>query len=578
MKKIIVALIIFVGLAIGVTTGLILQKNKWNKNNFSASNLENLNSDTNNGQDKVEQEKELQENIEYHQNVNDNTPGVSLTDFYDENDLIWEQIEYSEDTIEGWYYQIKGLKNKEVEKKVNEKLKKSAIVTAKNRYSLSKNKENKLKFKQYKMSSFSNVLSVANLLENNYYESQNTFVSLDLNTGNELKIEDLFTKDADILGTIRHAFYSQLGYDLVYDDHSTIYQNVDEIELQKIIKEYKTTEYINFGFTPEILIVILRDKEVRIPFSIDIAIYSRFLSKESLFENDNIGFKNIHVFSNINPDNLTKEIVRKQKGNVIVDYTITSYLKNFKDAENKVIKDLKDKIEEDIRIINEQLPEGKVAYFENSFTIHEIGGDENFVEEDIFDKKDNEVDEFDNYLKLDDVFILCPYNPSYTVINKDEYEKFYEKRVNDGFSCRIEWYSLMMDRDYNYYNYYNELSYCKCEDITFSSYNYSKDGNFLNFASGGNGWKYILKDGISEKEFKKLLWSKEYEGSPTEEELANIFVEMRTRVSSNLCLNFYYKYYHKATNYYQDKYLYSYTSRYHEIRTDLPYMNYYIEI
>lgn len=225
MKKIILALTIFVGLAIGTTTGLILQRNNFIKSEYSA--LETNSGDNNsiifendNKENEFFEEEKNQLSIksEYHQNVNDNAPGTNLEDFYDENDLIWEKIEYSEDTIEGSYYQIKGLKNKEVEKKINDKLKTSAITTAKNRYSLSEYKENKLKFKQYKMSSFSNVISVANIENNesyNYYDKNNTFENFDLNTGNELKVEDLFTKDAEILNIIRKSFYKTLGEDLI---------------------------------------------------------------------------------------------------------------------------------------------------------------------------------------------------------------------------------------------------------------------------------------------------------------------------------------------------------------------------
>lgn len=348
-----------------------------------------------------------------------------------------------------------------------------------------------------------------------------------------------------------------------------MYQKVDEIELQKIIKEFKNTEYVNFGFTPEKLVITLRDNQVIIylsEYSDVIAIYSRYLSKESLYENDDISLKHIHVFSNVNPDNLTKEVVVKQEGNVIVDYTITSYLKVFKDAENKVVKDLKAKIEEDIRKINELLPEDKVAYFENSFTIYEVGEGEDFKKNTFYEWENND-DTINECIELKKGLIYCNYHPTYIVLLKEEYEKFYKIRLENGINCSIMVNSNELVRT-NYFYYKDILSYYKEEYVVpyyGFSYCYSRTGETLNFTLAGNGWKYILKDQINEKTFKEMLWRKKYKESLTEEELEKIFVRMYIDGSKGFYLDFYYKD--------DSNFLYMYNSKYKVTIFELPYLN-----
>ena len=239
ISKILLILTIFCGLAIGITSGMIINKNISLSKNQISNNLKQDN------YLKDDSEKELNNNltdkdfvfdnqanttytnigIEYHQNVNDNAPGAKLNDYYDENDLKWTKLNYQDEYIDVEYYQISGLKNKTIEKQINEKIRKSALEQANAKYD--SQTKNKVKIKQYKMSSFANVISISNI-ESDYNLIDNTYINIDLNTGKELKIEDLFTKDADILGIIRGSFYRLMGI-LDEDDEDSenvLYTNV----------------------------------------------------------------------------------------------------------------------------------------------------------------------------------------------------------------------------------------------------------------------------------------------------------------------------------------------------------------
>ena len=287
----------------------------------------------------------------YHQSIQDNVEGIELNDIFYENPITWNRVDYNiSNEVVGTYYQISGLKNKEVENKVNEKLKKSfeqfvednkefiirEVMNAikEEEYSYENNWTNRKIDKPYVLqqevlSSFGNVISCANYFNKNYgslrnYSSNNDtplnitneFVNINLNNGSDLKFEELFTKDADFVRLIGNAYHSNIRDVFEYYEYS---DNQDwikidntlnfspeniEIKIEKLIKTFKSSEKTSFGFSPSRLFLSINGQRAEISLkenNYDVAIYSRFLN-DDIFEN-NHNKNGIRVFTDVTYDN-----------------------------------------------------------------------------------------------------------------------------------------------------------------------------------------------------------------------------------------------------------------------------------
>ena len=166
MKKLIIFVIVFAMVAIGITAGLIITKN-----------------DVNNDEMETENKQEIAETAELINEPKEKT--INLYGTYEQNNLKTEEIEYyveSEDkNIK--ILQIKGLKNKSVENKINNSLKEKAIEAINSNIELYAN--------------FSNVISSA-------------YGNYRLTDGEKIELEDLFTKDTDLRSIVRMALYRDL--------------------------------------------------------------------------------------------------------------------------------------------------------------------------------------------------------------------------------------------------------------------------------------------------------------------------------------------------------------------------------
>ena len=264
MKRLLVVLLLITMLAFLITACFIVNnktesmiiKNSIQRDKDSAENTPTTNY-LNSSDENVELYKK------YHQNIEDGMAGVTLDDVFYKNSLIWNKIFYEDDKFAGYYYQIDGLKNKNVQKIVNEKLLKSAMdfcnehinrpekasvayyyngdvyyysygSSEGNYYYLANDYEGnnsikeanvnnvKMYFEQTILSSFSNVISVATFscgeghvgyFSNNYYEyrKDDKYVNIDLNTGNDLSFESIFASNANIKAILYHILYGELA-------------------------------------------------------------------------------------------------------------------------------------------------------------------------------------------------------------------------------------------------------------------------------------------------------------------------------------------------------------------------------
>ncbi len=272
---------------------------------------------------------------------------LDLNGRYNTNDLI---IEYEENTNYTEFIkdfkipQIKGLKDKTVEEKINNEMKNTILAKVDEitkienldeyyieEYKYWSNEHYPVRVYIQEHCNFANVISLtANIdydVENNTSLEKLIF-NYELVNGEKLKLEDLFVKDADITEMLRKVLYKviagesssydsrdNLYYDienemwvtngLIYDEESNDYirgekeyipfHTEDKIN-QKIIKYMKEREK-QFEFTEAAVSFVLGEYDSHRLHFTDIAdqvvIYDKYLTEESIYEKDDVGQENL---------------------------------------------------------------------------------------------------------------------------------------------------------------------------------------------------------------------------------------------------------------------------------------------
>ena len=213
--------------------------------------------------------------------------GIDLYGTYDENDLLVEEFAENYKDIEIKIPQINGLKNKEVQAKVNRDI-----------YTKCHDLLDQFDHVNYavytKRANFGNVLSVSFYVGSDAGYEQ-IYMNYELVQGNELQLEDLFMKDTDITEIVRKAFYQSFVKDGSYVSESRIV-SPDENELYRAVKGYMESDNQDFSFSPAEINFYYKDyvASVRmIDIADSISIYSKYMTDESIFEKDGIGYDNI---------------------------------------------------------------------------------------------------------------------------------------------------------------------------------------------------------------------------------------------------------------------------------------------
>ena len=336
MKKLFLCIFVFAVISFCITGILIKQKNY---NNLTDKQKEN-----NNISDEVKEENNISGNVNDENNnvlqVKEKT--IDLNGTYDQNDLKIEEVsEYNK--IIGSdikYPQISGLKNKEVEKKVNEDIK--LKVNNKFEKVYKENNINNINSYMSIKSNFANVISISidfGYLLNDKYNHEYICLNYELINGESLKFEDLFVQNVDLNSIVRRVLYRSINqveawnmdvYDIEFDkeksewtamtwkqdengngyDEKDIYiPKLNEYEIYKLMNKFMKSEDKQFSFTPAELELKIEDSEHThlikfIDIAEDVVIYDKYLTEESIFERENIGVKNVFTCSELsNSDN-----------------------------------------------------------------------------------------------------------------------------------------------------------------------------------------------------------------------------------------------------------------------------------
>ncbi|MBQ2835254.1 MAG: hypothetical protein IJE68_00225 [Clostridia bacterium] len=238
--------------------------------------------------------------------------GIDLEGTYNQNDLVIEEASVTKENVEIRYFQISGLKNKIIENKINKEIEHIALNWYKEEIT-NLNEVINVYVSMWNSANFADTISfninyVAKIDDNDdgFYQGFKG-INYDLNSGEKITIDKMFTSDAPIENILRQAAYydiasskteDNLAGDLVVSDYGEI-----EDEIFEIINSYKKGEITDFYYSPQAIYLVYQDNEKTLSIEMEdyaeyIAIYNRYLSKESLYENNNVGMKNLYTLSN----------------------------------------------------------------------------------------------------------------------------------------------------------------------------------------------------------------------------------------------------------------------------------------
>ena len=303
-------------------------------------------------------------------------PGIDLNGTYNQNNLEIEEKSLSLEQIEIRYFQISGLKNKEIENKINKEIEQKALNCYKEKVKdlnevinvqvIMKNTANFANTVSFELSYYAKIDDD----DDGFYQGTQG-LNYDLNTGEKITIDKFFTSDAPIENVLRKSTYyslvencseENLAGDFIVLDYGNIEDDVAEF-----IYLYKKGRITDFYYTPRYIYVCYDEDKI---ISIDmneyaeyIAIYSRYLSEESLYENDNIGTKNVYTLAE-RLNNMYYYQNYQNENNYFIDIAVDSQNADSDEFAKKLINDKIVEIENEIETLKQ-----KAAQHPNEFYI-----------------------------------------------------------------------------------------------------------------------------------------------------------------------------------------------------------------
>lgn len=231
--------------------------------------------------------------------------GIDLDGFYDENDLLFEEILEENGDVRITYPRIDGLKDEAVEAAINE------MIAAKAEEIKAYHEEGGgISYMTYQVyANFANALSIGLFSADTEYSDRQDYLNFNLTDGSLIRLEDLFCAGADIQSPVRAAFYETLTRYNLSPDYWEEVSSPDENELYRVVRGYLAGEQ-RFSFSPSEIYLHYEDYTASVPmmdYAEDIAVYHRFLSDESLFERDDIGYKNVFTCAELSDGYVRRE-------------------------------------------------------------------------------------------------------------------------------------------------------------------------------------------------------------------------------------------------------------------------------
>lgn len=347
IKKLAIFLVVFTIIAVGITYGLIQGK-------ISELSLSHNNNIDQQNKPEPPQSGEI---------ILKEEKGIDLYGVYDQNDLIINESVELHNTKEIKIPQIDGLKNLDVQNKINNEMYDQIIASI--------TELSNINYSYYNVTgNFANVLSINFYAYDTNNNSVRLYFNYKLTDGTKLKFEDIFAQCADITSIVRGAFYSTLARDNYWDVMGDAWDEdlvayPDENKLYKIVKGFMELEDKEFSLSPSGLAINHNNAYADIEFvnvAEDIVIYDKYMTGESLYIRDDIGFANIFTCANANYDYFDSIEYGYLEDNYWFDITVNeSYGEDELSGEKlEKFKELKDKLyQESLDAVNEYMKKAK---------------------------------------------------------------------------------------------------------------------------------------------------------------------------------------------------------------------------
>lgn len=328
--------------------------------------------------------KDKQYGIQNYEETYDNN-SLKITHYYsDVKGKIFDRQELIYDYTKKYihYIQIEGLKNKNIQNNINEKLKQKAFDL----------KDDKNNVDTWETANFSNILSVRITSDNDKIDVLN----VDLTTGNDIPLEKIFVSSAPLNNYLAEGLYKTLAWkESEKEEYEEIHDmnNYDTSEYEDkfliLINNYnRMKDNIKFNISPSGVDIygLLDDKvvdkenetqynSIKIEFLEhieEVAIYKRYLTDQSIYEDDNIGAKGIIVLTTADDvdDYMKKLTYEKKQDNIFVEEVIQGNIENLKENSSiyKYIKNLSDK---NIKELEKRNLENKGMFFQRIYYLNE---------------------------------------------------------------------------------------------------------------------------------------------------------------------------------------------------------------
>lgn len=229
---------------------------------------------------------------------------TTTTEKITEGDIIeydyWGEPSYK---IEASYIQIAGLKNKNIENKINNEIKRTVEKIIEDEKKANPDYYSIRVFAEYVHSNSADLISISLSqvtrigYEEYIHDNFNDSLNFRLDTGEKLKFEDLFTPDANIKLLITRAAYESCAWDYGVDAEDPSFGDMDkkdygdiENSVYEIVSHYNKYGIDRFFFYDMSIMPVIDGRAYSIPIVDNINyinMYNIVETDESLYENGN---------------------------------------------------------------------------------------------------------------------------------------------------------------------------------------------------------------------------------------------------------------------------------------------------
>lgn len=331
--------------------------------------------------------EEVENNIAENKEIEKDFPGVDKKGKYNQNDLEIIEKKAATQKVEFSYIKIDGLKNKKIQDKINQEIETEALNCYRDKIDLEKVVN--VSVETWCYANFADTLSV-----NIYYWgkidddsddviSGNKGFNYDLNTGNKIELKELFTSDAPIEEILRNSSYYSLvneraEYTLSGDLVVNNYGDIEE-DITDIIQQYYKGNLTEFVFSPTDITIYYGENSIKIlleDWAEYIAIYNKFLSNESLYDTDDIGYRNLYNFTERYTDMYYYTNYQNEENYLIEINLDWTNEENSTDFERKLVEDKISSIEKEISKFKVIANENKENFYIMNYYIQVYSYDE----------------------------------------------------------------------------------------------------------------------------------------------------------------------------------------------------------